>query len=339
MSETVEFGLPQPRDAMTTQPIDSLESFDIGGSTQWVLLRGDPRAGRVLLLVQQGPGLPIIHEARALQRNLLMESGAVVAYWDQRGTGKSWGADPSTVDLTRLVGDVRAMVDALCMRLQVDRVDIVGFSLGATLATLAAAQNPARIGHIVAVGIDVDFDESERYAYAFACDEAARRGDRRAQRQLQEIGVPPHDTAKKFSTRVRWVAAYGGINRGLGYFGLLWANVWGLLVSSHYSLPEAIQALRAIERTQGRMTASLKHFDLRTIVSRIDVPIVFFQGRHDFATPPKLVAAYVDALDAPRGKSLVWFESSAHMPHYEEPGRFREALGRALDLAPYALGA
>lgn len=54
------------------------------------------------------------------------------------------------------------------------------------------------------------------------------------------------------------------------------------------------------------------------------------------ATPPDLVARYVDALDAPRGKSLVWFEASAHMPHYEEPARFRLALLGALNIVPNA---
>jgi len=324
---------PEKDTPMTTRSIDSLESFDIAGMAQWVLLRGDLRSRRVLLIVQQGPGLPLIHEANAIERRLHLEAGSVVAYWDQRGTGKSWNADPSTITLARLVADVRAMVDALCARLDVDRVDILGFSIGATLATLAAAQNPARLGRIVAVGIDVDFAESERYAYAFASGEAARRGDRRAQRQLQAIGAPPHDTAKRFMTRARWVTAYGGIDRSRGFFGMLWANVWMLLSSPHYSIPEALQALRAIERTQERMLAHLQGFDLRALVSRIEVPIVFFQGRHDFATPPDLVASYVDALDAPRGKSLVWFEGSAHMPHYEEPARFRSALLRALDVA------
>jgi pimeloyl-ACP methyl ester carboxylesterase len=276
---------------MTAPRIDSLESFDIDGSTQWVLLRGDLHARRVLLLVQQGPGLPLIHEARAIERRLNLESDAVVAYRDQRGTGRSCGADLSTMDVARLVTDVRAMVDALCARLEVDRLDIVGFSLGATLATMAAAQNPARIGRVVAVGIDIDFAESERYAYAFACDEAARRGNRRAQRQLQAIGAPPHDTSKKFLTRVRWVTEYGGIQRGQGFIGMIWANVWRLLASPHYSIPQAVRALRAIEVTQGRMLAHLKNFDLRAVVSRIDVPIVFFQGRHDFATPPDLVAS------------------------------------------------
>jgi pimeloyl-ACP methyl ester carboxylesterase len=303
---------------MTAERVDSLEPFDINGAPQWVLLRGDPRSRGVLLIIQMGPGLPLIHEARALERRLHLESDFVVAYWDQRGTGKSWGADPTTINLTQLVADVRAMVDALCARLQVDRLDILGFSLGATLATLAAAQNRVRIGHIVAVGIDVDFAESEGYAYAFASDEAARRGDRRAQRQLQAIGPPPHDTSKKFSPRVRWVTTYRGIHRGRGFIGLLWANLWGLLASPHYSIPEAVQALRAIEKTQGRMLAHLQHFDLRAAVKRVEVPIAFFQGRHDFATPPELVARYVDALEAPRGKSLVWFEASAHMPHYED---------------------
>jgi pimeloyl-ACP methyl ester carboxylesterase len=324
---------------MSTQRIDSLESFDIDGATHWVLLRGDLLSRRALLIVQQGPGFPLIQEAQALEERLHLEAGGVVAYWDQRGTGRSSGADPKTINLAQVVADVRAMVDALCARLGVDHVDILGLSIGATLATLAAAQDPARIGHVVAVGIDVDWGESERYAYAFACDEAARRGNRSAQRQLQAIGAPPHDTSKKFLTRVRWVTAFGGIHRKRGFFGLLFETLWRLLVSPHYSLRQAVQVLRAIESTQERMLAPENHFDLRATVPRIAVPIVFFQGRHDVATPPALVARYVDALDAPRGKSLVWFEDSAHMPQYEEPARFREALLRALDVETYAIAA
>ena len=229
---------------------------------------------------------------------------------------------------------MRALVDALCARLNVDRVDILGLSIGGTFATMAAAQDPARIGHLVVVGLDVDWGESERYAYAFARDEAARRGARRAQRQLEAIGAPPHDTAKKFLTRARWVTAYGGINRRRGYFGLLWDTVSRVLSSPHYSLRERVQILGAINKTQELMLAPVNHFDLRATVPRIEVPIAFFQGRHDVGTNPEVVARYAASLDAPRGKSLVWFEDSAHMPYYEEPVLFREALLRALEVAP-----
>jgi pimeloyl-ACP methyl ester carboxylesterase len=252
--------------------------------------------------------------------------------WDQRGTGKSFRAEPSTNNLAQSVADVRAMVDALCVRLKVERVDVLGLSIGGTFAILAAAQDPAHIGHLVVVGLDVDFGESERYAYAFARDEAVRRGHRRAQRQLEAIGAPPHGTSKKFLTRARWVSAYGGINRRRGFFGLLWATVSRVMRSPHYAFRERLGALGAIQRTQELMLAPSNHFDLRSTVSRIQVPITFFQGRHDVGTTPELVARCATMLDAPRGKSLVWFENSAHMPHDEEPVLFRAALLRALDL-------
>lgn len=315
---------------MNTLRIDALESFDIGGMRQWVLLRGNLESGRVLLIVQQGPGLPLIQDARVFER-LGLEKNAVVAYWDQRGTGKSFRAPPATITLAQSVADVRALVDALSARLNVERVDILGLSLGGTMALMAAAQDPARINHLVVVGLDVDWGESERWAYAFARDEAARRGARRTLRQLETIGAPPHDTAKKFQTRVRWVSAFGGIRRRRGFFGLLWDTVARVLRSPHYTLGERGPILAAIARTQERMLAPVNRFDLRTAVTRVDVPIAFFQGRHDVGTTPELVARYAAGLDAPRGKSFLWFEDSAHMPYFEEPARFGEALRRALD--------
>jgi len=315
---------------MTTRHIHSLESFDINGMPQGVLLRGDLTRRRVLLVVQQGPGFPLIQDARAFEQRLHLESEAVVAYWDQRGTGKSLPADPSTITVAQSAADVRAVIDALCARLNVDSVDILGLSIGGTFATLAAARDPARIGHLVVVGLDVDWGESERHAYAFARGEAARRGDRRVQRQLEAIGAPPHDTAKKFLTRARWVAVYGGIHRRRGYWGLSWDTASRVLRSPHYTLRERLRALSAIEKTLELMLAPANHFDLRTAVPRLQVPIAFFQGRQDVGTNPEVVARYAAALDAPRGKSFVWFEESAHMPYFEEPARFREALLRTL---------
>lgn len=43
------------------------------------------------------------------------------------------------------------------------------------------------------------------------------------------------------------------------------------------------------------------------------------------ATPGAAAQRYADVLQAP-GKQLVWFENSAHTPHVEEPGRFRDLL-------------
>ena len=53
--------------------IDTLEGVQLGGITQWIRVRGADAANPVLLLMQQGPGLPMINEARRLERLLGLE--------------------------------------------------------------------------------------------------------------------------------------------------------------------------------------------------------------------------------------------------------------------------
>ncbi len=49
------------------------------------------------------------------------------------------------------------------------------------------------------------------------------------------------------------------------------------------------------------------------------------QGRHDQVAPGAAAQRYASCLQAP-SKELVWFENSAHTPHLEEPGKFRDLL-------------
>jgi pimeloyl-ACP methyl ester carboxylesterase len=67
-------------------------------------------------------------------------------------------------------------------------------------------------------------------------------------------------------------------------------------------------------------------------IRKVDVPVFFFLGRHDFNTPSQLAAQYLDRLDAPL-KRLVWFEKSAHFPFFEEPDRFHAELLSATQAA------
>ncbi len=307
---------------------ETLERFEIGGSTQWALVRGrDPRSP-VLLLVQAGPGFPIIHEARALDAALHLEDDFRVVYWDQRGAGKSFDprAPGSPLRVDDLVGDLVALIHALCDQLAVSQVDVVGFSLGASLAAIAAARDPAPIRSVTAVGPDVNLGEAERFAYGFALAEAERRGNRRALRALRAIGPPPHADSRRFLERVKWVSNFGGVQGRATFGSLVRTNVLRLLTSPHYSLREAVGAIRGMRSTQDRLLRDLQGLDLFSRAPRIEVPIAVFQGRRDAAAPPEVTRRYHDRLDAPRGKTLVWFEHSAHMPHVEEPELFRRHL-------------
>lgn len=61
------------------------------------------------------------------------------------------------------------------------------------------------------------------------------------------------------------------------------------------------------------------------MVPELQMPVVFFIGRHDHVIAPETSVAYFDMLAAP-SKRLVWFEESAHEPPFEEPAKFNAAM-------------
>jgi pimeloyl-ACP methyl ester carboxylesterase len=86
--------------------IDSLEAIQAGGTTQWIRVRGTGASNPVLVLIQQGPCLPMINEARRLGHLLGLEQAFTAIYWDQRGCGRSLRTplDRDGISLQRMMG-------------------------------------------------------------------------------------------------------------------------------------------------------------------------------------------------------------------------------------------
>jgi pimeloyl-ACP methyl ester carboxylesterase len=306
--------------------IDSIEAIQAGGTTQWIRIRGADASSPVLLLIQQGPGLPMINETRRFEHLLGLEEAFTVIYWDQRGCGRSlrtpMGRD--SISLEKMAGDTVSLLDFLRNRFG-GKAYVAGFSFGATLGAHAAAQRPDLVATLIATGMDVDGAAAGNGAYDFALAAARQRGNRRAVRQLETIGPPPHLTSKQFATRVRWATNFGGVTTGETYATLARGLITSLMRSPDYSAADIIRTVRGITATQAALLPELATMDLAATVPRLEVPVVMVQGRHDQVAPGAAAQRYASALHAP-GKRLVWFENSAHTPHLEEPGKFRDLL-------------
>lgn len=115
---------------------------------------------------------------------------------------------------------------------------------------------------------------------------------------------------------------YGGELRGE-------TNYWPLLrtglVAPEYTLFEALDVPKGSTWAARHLRNDLGDEPLDSIVTRVDVPVFFFLGRHDLNTPAALAVRYLERLEAPC-KGIVWFEESAHFPFFEEPARFHEAM-------------
>ena len=306
--------------------IDTLESVQSGHATQWIRVRGADAANPVLLLIQQGPGLPMINEVRRLGHLLDLEQAFTVVYWEQRGCGRSLRRrqDRAGLSRERLVADTVSLLDLLRQRFGA-KTYVAGFSFGATLGAYAAAQRPDLVATLVAVGMDIDGAAAGACAYDFALAAARQRGLRRATRQLVAIGPPPHLTSKQFATRVRWATNFGGVTSNETYATLARGLLASMMRSPDYSAADIIRTVRGISATQAALLPELARLDLAAALPRIDVPVVMVQGRRDQVAPGAAAKRYASLLQAP-SKQLVWFENSAHTPHLEEPGKFRDLL-------------
>jgi len=306
--------------------IDLLEPVQLGGSRQWIRIRARHSGNPLLLLVQMGPGLPMINEVRTFERTMSLEDRFTVVYWDQRGCGLSArsGGAGRELSLATMVSDTEQLLAMLCERFETPAI-VAGFSMGAAIAALAAARRPDLVATLVAVGMDIDGAAAGRNTYEFAVEAARGRRNRRAIKQLEAIGPPPHVNAGAFGTRGRWAADFGGVRTGATYTSEGRRLLATLVRSSDYSVAAAVGCLRGIRAARMALVPDLETLDLGQVLPRLDVPIVMVQGRLDQIAPAAVAEQYAQALQSP-SKRLVWFEHSAHMPHLEEPERFREVL-------------
>jgi pimeloyl-ACP methyl ester carboxylesterase len=93
-------------------------------------------------------------------------------------------------------------------------------------------------------------------------------------------------------------------------------------LSPVYSLGDVYGSVGGARFSVEAMLDDLDCVDLSEQAPKLKVPIDIFQGRHDYATPWPLAEHYFGALEAPRGKELVWFEHSAHALRAKEPEKF-----------------
>lgn len=292
----------------------------IGGIDQWLMIRGESVANPVLVLLHGGPGSPETSLFRYFNSSL--EKSFTLVYWEQRGAGRSYSRDLQDKDMTieRFVADLDELVDAITQKLSKKRVVILGHSWGSALGTLYAARHPEKVCAYVGTGQIGDLQASELSSYAFVLEEAKRRNNRKALKQLDAIGKPPY-TSKSVGVQRRWLMRFVGLMRGKSFW-----QVFRVLRSSPESslvlLPNMIRGVLFSLRT---LWPQVSRLNLEIATPELKMPVFFFIGRHDHQVAAETSAAYFARLIAP-AKELVWFEESAHMPPFEEADKFNAKL-------------
>jgi proline iminopeptidase len=271
---------------------------------------GTPGAERLVVL-HGGPGAHhdyLLPQMLALRDMGPQASGHELLFYDQRGGGRSkTGDNREEITWQTQTRDVAAVLSELAP----DRPTIVGYSWGALLAMLYAAEAAAHPDR-PAVGALVLIDPaaiSQHYRRQFEREFSRRQSSPDVERMraaLAESGL-----------RERDLEAYRQRN-------------FELSVAGYFADPKAAHNLtpfRVTARVQQSVWQSLGDFDLVAdgrLVS-IRIPTLIVHGRQD---PIPLESS--EAAARAMGAQLVVLDDCGHVPYVEQPAALFEAIAAFL---------
>ena len=308
-------------------PIDEHIRLDHNGTTLDLRLRGTKESNPAVLFLHGGPGVCDRHFV--LEDQAPLTDVCTIVCFDQRGAGKSYTSAQGKLhmDMETVIQDAIALIDYLRERFHQEKIYLVGHSYGSYLGVLLAGRVPEKIAAYVGIGQLVNGAENERISYEFVWDEAQKRKDEKAIRDLTRIGAPVNGFYKSLddlTVQRNLMTKYGGAAHGKRE-GIIASMVLPVLRSPEYSFFDLVRYAKGAYYNLRELWQQVITCDFLPRVDKLEVPVFITAGRYDRNTPPELAKRWLDALDAPK-KEWGWFEESAHAPIHEEKEKWNEFL-------------
>lgn len=310
--------------------VAEMQRLNLGGVEQSVTIRGRNSRAPILIWLHGGPG----QDETGMWRkyNSALEDHFLVVYWTQRGTGRSYSSDipASSMTINQFVSDLDELVTHMQQRFGKQKVVLAGHSWGTSFGVAYAQTHPENVAAFVGVSQVVNATAGERLSYHFTLEEAKRRGNTEAVRELSALGEPPYPMASILAQR-KWLENFGGgsFHKPTSLISLMWQSFAAselTLLDGFYYQSGANFSLNALTKENARV-------DWWTNAKQFKMPVFVVSGRFDYNTPSGLQKAWFDRIEAPI-KTHRWFEDSAHSPLFEEPEAFNQfMIGEVLPIA------
>jgi len=309
----------------TSQSINILEQVELGGVKQWISIRGSNINNPLLLFLHGGPGSANLSKLRNQIPEL--EGHFVVINWDQRGAGKSYAPwfDQNSLTLGQLRQDTHQLVGYLRERFGGRKIYLMGFSWGTVLGLWTIYDYPEDFNAFISVSQIVSYQEGEKLSLAYVQQVAHDTNNQTAIQELTNIN-PSYTSGDWYDQLImqrKWLLAFGGVYHTASSYN---HEIWMMLKAPEYSFVDFGLWPLSSSKSLQTLYPELMPINFFESVRKVDVPVYFLVGRHDYNAPFELTEAYYEQLQAPQGKQLIWFEDSAHDLFFDQP----EALVNAL---------
>ncbi len=335
-------GQPTPRGS-TLEPgpcgtpgkfIEEAGLVRIGGIQQWITIGGQDCGNPVVLMVHGGPGNPNTPFSHALFG--AWTADFVVVQWDQRGSGKTYAANPPGEDealsMEQLTRDGVEVARYVTQRLGKRKVILMGGSWGSALAVNMAQAEPELFHAYVGTAQLVSYEDDMGASYARTLRLAREAGDADATTRLEALGPPPWINPRSFGVLRRVTRKYEALRTDPP------PADW-FRPQAGYDTPAYEAAYEAGEDYSYLQFVGLAgdgmgpRIDLRSLGTAFRMPVFLLQGEEDLVTPMDISEAYFDSLTAPT-KAFIRLPRTGHDPNrIMIDGQFQVLKSRVRDAA------
>jgi len=306
--------------------VATLQQVRLGGTEQWILIRGRSIHNPVLLVLHGGPGQPELGVWRFLSGLKSLESNFIVVNWDQRGAGKSYQAiDPTShMTLDQFVSDATQLTNYLRNRFNQPRIYIVGASWGTTLGTLLVQRHPELFAAYIGTGQMVSQSATDKIMWRDTIAWAQRTGRTDLAKELTANGPPPYTTnvVKKMAPLTIYAddvhpypesAAFKSLTITANYF------------PSEYTILDGLNTVKGFADTAAVFYSQLRNINFLQTVPRLAVRTYVLEGRYENPARATFARQWFNQLSAPL-KRYVVFAHSGHGVMSGDPDGFAHYL-------------
>jgi pimeloyl-ACP methyl ester carboxylesterase len=286
------------------QPISEDGFVRIGGIDQWVAIRGRDRSRTPLLFLHGGP---CEAESPFLSLFAPWEERYVVAQWDQRGTGRTFGKSgtPPNMTMEQLTHDAIEVTQYVLSRLKAHKLILVGFSWGAGLGLNVIRSKPELFHAFVGTGQPISGKDIFENMRSSAVHRAEAAGDTQAVAELKRFTVSDFSDMTKLHTFFRWTPPFPNPGPDWDFIG----KIFGLLgppdkpksaaAADFFASNPPPDDPRANPVCLQKLLPYSYEFDARAGDLDLKVPYFVIQGSNDPRCSPEAARAFVSEVHAP----------------------------------------
>jgi pimeloyl-ACP methyl ester carboxylesterase len=301
----------------------------IGGIEQWVAIRGRDHTRTPILFLHGGPG-----EAQSAFLPIFApwEDRFVVAQWDQRGAGRTFGKNgTSTPDMTlaQMTRDVVEVTEYVLDQLNARKLVLVGHSWGTILGLGAIRQRPELFHAFVGTGQVVSGSEIIERLRSSAIAQAT--GDAESVAALRAVNLRDPDLSdmRELGILFKWAPRFPPVDSAflMSRGALLGspANPASVAAADFFASNPDPRSSESRPFSLLRLWRYVYGFDARAAGYDVRIPFFVVQGREDTRTPPEAARAFVSQVRAP-AKRYTAIEGG-HFACFSNPTGFLDALG------------